>query len=293
MAAATAAASVCSVAFAGCGTGPTAGPVEVVAGENFWGNIAGQVGGPAVRVRSIISDPSADPHLYESDAADAAAVGRARIVVENGAGYDDFLTRLVAATPTSARTVLSVQHLLGAPNDANPHFWYDVSRVRTVAAGIEAALAHTDPAHAAGYQLNLTRFDQALTPLLAALSDLHQRFPGAPVAYTERLPGYLLADAGLKVLTPAGFASAVEDGNEPSPADTAAMDDLITGHRLRVLLYNAQTTTPVTDALRRLAQRAGVAVVPVTETLPPGEPTYQAWQLAEIKAIAAGLAAQG
>ncbi len=112
------------------------------------------------------------------------------------------------------------------------------------------------------------------------------------MAYTERVPGYLLADAGLASVTPPGFAAAIEDGNEPSAADTQAMQSLITGHTLRLLLYNTQTMSAVTQHVRALAQQAGVPVVGVTETLPSSDPTYQVWQLRQ-RALAMLLHALG
>ena len=84
----------------------------------------------------------------------------------------------------------------------------------------------------------LTTFDNSLQPILNVINQIKSKYPNAPVAYTERVPGYLLADADLDVKTPVGFASAVEDGNDPSPDDTVAMDSLMTSHGVRVLLYN-------------------------------------------------------
>src|SRR5579862_3861644 len=82
------------------------GRILVVAAENFWGDIAQQIGGGHVQVTSIISDPTADPHLYESDAHDAEAIANARVVVENGLGYDDFMAKLLSATSTDHRAVI-------------------------------------------------------------------------------------------------------------------------------------------------------------------------------------------
>ena len=76
-----------------------------------------------------------------------------------------------------------------------------------------------------------------------------------PVAYTERVPGYALALADLHVVTPPGFARAVEDGTDPSPADTLAMQRLLDDHDIDVLLYNVQTVTPVTTQIRSLARQ--------------------------------------
>jgi zinc/manganese transport system substrate-binding protein len=278
---------------AGCGSSsakPSPGVVKVVAAENFWGGIARQLGGDHVSVTSIITDPTADPHQYESDASNAEAVARARLVIENGVGYDAFVSKLLSATSHSGRVVLSVANVLGVTgSDANPHLWYDLPRIAEVAGAIEAALASADPADAVSFRANLTTFDASLAPLDRVVAGIKRRYPGAPVAYTERVPGYLVAAAGLSNLTPPGFAQAIEDGNEPSAGDRAAMDDLVTNRRIRVLLYNAQATSPVTRHVQDLAGRAGVAVVGVTETQPQDQPSYQAWQLHQLQALLSAL----
>ena len=259
--------------------------LDVVAGESFWGGIAAQIGGARVHVTSLITDPNADPHLYQSTAADAAAVARAAIVIENGAGYDDFMGQLLSASGTHP-TVISVQRMLGAQGaNVNPHFWYDVPRVPLVAAAVERALAAADPAGAPVYRADLRRFDASLGPLLALIAEIKSRYAGQPVAYTERVPGYLLADAGLTVVSPAGFASAVENGNEPSAADAQAMQALISGHKVRVLLYNTQATSAAAQYVENLARQDGVPVVGVSETQPASDHSYQAWQLRQTTAI--------
>jgi zinc/manganese transport system substrate-binding protein len=260
--------------------------IRVVAAENFWGDIARQIGGDRVNVTSIISDPSADPHLYESNANNAVAVATADIAIENGLGYDDFFDKLLSASGSSKRTLVSASKVLGVTADgANPHLWYDLPRVHLVAAQIEAALAAKDPANKSDYEANLAKFDASMQPLLDKVAQIKSQYPGAPVAYTERVPGYLLADAGLSVRTPEGFAASIEDGSDPSPADTAAMDNLLTSRGVKVLLYNSQATSPVTQHARDLAGQAGIPVVGVSETLPPNEPSYQSWQSHQLDAI--------
>lgn len=260
--------------------------VAVVEAENFWGDVVGQLGGRHVHVTSIIADPSADPHLYESNASDSAAVAEARLVIENGVGYDDFVGKLVSSTSNDSRQILVVAQVLGIKGDeANPHLWYDLPRVHEVAAAIEAKLARADPTDRKAFEANRRKFDQSMQPLLALITEIKSKFPHAPVAYTERVPGYLLAAAGLDIKTPAGFARAIEDGNEPSPGDTQQMDALMTNRRVRVLLYNAQASSPATDHVRALARRAGIPIVRVTETRPAEESTYQAWQLDQLREL--------
>ncbi len=263
----------------------SSGRIKVVAAENFWGNIASQIGGDSVEVTSILSDPSADPHLYESNANNAAAVSGADVVIENGLGYDDFMDKLLAGSNKSGRVVVSAAKEYGASDGANPHLWYDTPKVKLMAGAIEKAIADKDPVHKAEYERNLGKFNDGLQPVLDKISQINTQFPGAPVAYTEPVPGYMLANAGLSVKTPEGFAAAIEEGNEPSPADAATMAGLMTGKQVRVLLYNSQATSAVTQHIQDLAKAAGVPVVPVTETMPPGAKDFQSWQLEQVTAL--------
>jgi zinc/manganese transport system substrate-binding protein len=207
-------------------------------------------------------------------------------VITNGLGYDDFMDKLLSASPSNHRQVLSVAKILDVTGqDANPHLWYNTPEVPKVAAQLEAALVAKDPADKAMFETNLQKFDASIQPILDTIADIKAKYAGVPVAYTERVPGYLLDNAGLDVATPPGFASAIEDGNDPSPADTLAMDNLMTNRGVRVLLYNAQTTSPVTQHVRDLAKAAGISVIGVTETMPAGEKTYQSWQLDQVQAL--------
>ena len=102
------------------------------------------------------------------------------------------------------------------------------------------------------------------------------------------VPGYLLAAAGLRNLTPGAFSRAIEDGTEPTAAAVADMTDLLSGHRVRALLVNTQAVSPITARIRSAAEAASIPVVGVTETLPGGE-TFQAWQLRQARALARAL----
>jgi zinc/manganese transport system substrate-binding protein len=59
-----------AVALASClaAGSAAAGPVKVVASENFYGDIAQQIGGANVEVTSVLTNPDQDPHLFEASA---------------------------------------------------------------------------------------------------------------------------------------------------------------------------------------------------------------------------------
>jgi zinc/manganese transport system substrate-binding protein len=271
-------------AFAACGSAAKSDRLQVVASTNVYGDVISQIGGSHVAVTSILTDPNADPHLFEPGTSNGLAISRASVVVQNGLGYDDFMTKLERAAPNSQRHVLVVADVI--PHSSNPHLWYDLPRMPQVAAAIARRLSAADPRHADAYRAGERRFVAALAPALAALRALPA---GTPVAYTEQVPGYLVRDAGLRNLTPPSFAVQIEEGNEPSAAALSAMNALLARHKVRALLYNSQAVSPVTSQLRKLAVRESVAVVPFTETLPL-HLTFEQWQLRQIDTLKKALA---
>jgi zinc/manganese transport system substrate-binding protein len=274
-----------------CGSSTRAGGrLEVVAAENTYGNIASQIGGPHVSITSLLTSPTADPHLFEPGTSSGLAVAGAKVVLQNGLGYDAFMTRLESAAPSKNRVVVTLADVLGVHgNDANPHLWYDVPKLDRIAAAIAAAFARADPRHAPAYRRGLKRFERSLAPLRREVATIRARFHGASVAFTEPVPGYLVSAAGLRNLAPDSFTRPLEEGTEPSASAVAAMSQLVAQHRIRVLLYNAQAVSPLTTRLRAAAQNAGIPVVPMRETLPPGS-SFQQWQLDQARALAAALA---
>lgn len=280
--------------LAGCGSAKTPGEADgkvgVVASTNVYGDIVKQIGGSHVDVTSVLSDPNVDPHGYESNAKNAATVYDAKLVVENGLGYDSFMQELTSAAKSRGQTVITAAKVLGiSGNDANPHLWYDVAHMPKVADAIAGALSKADSKHSAEYRKNAATFTKSLQPIEKVLASIKAKENGAKIAYTERVAGYLLTEAGLQLGIPAGFPKAVEDGDDPSPGDTLAFDKALQKHTVRALVYNSQVTDKQTDQLKKQATAAGVPLVPVTETMPPKSADYQAWQLKQAEALRTAL----
>ena len=179
------------------------GTVAVVAGENEYGNVASQIGGPYVSVYSVDSNPNTDPHTYEATPSVGHKIAKANLLIENGVGYDAFMTTLASASPNSARKVINVQHLLGLPDSTpNPHLWYDPKTMPAVAQALASDLSALDPAHAATFQANATRFVASLQPWLDAIAAFKAKYAGTTAATTEPVADYLLTAMGIDNLTP-------------------------------------------------------------------------------------------
>ncbi|HLY22898.1 MAG TPA: zinc ABC transporter substrate-binding protein [bacterium] len=258
--------------------------IPVVAAENFYGDVVGQIAGDRVLLTSIISDPNVDPHEYESSMRDMAAIGRARLVIINGLGYDGFMPKLIKAAPNPQREVKDVAHLVGKKEGDNWHIWYDPTVVPKFARAVTDFFVRVDAANAKSYHNRLLLFEASYKPFTDRVASLRARLPGTAVGATEPIFGNLADALDWKVITPMAFQKAVEEGEDPPARAIAEMQDQIRKHAIKVLIYNVQTVSPVTERIRKDAGRLGVPVVGVSETLPPGL-SYQRWMLKQLDEI--------
>ncbi|AXE90595.1 zinc ABC transporter substrate-binding protein [Streptomyces sp. Go-475] len=286
--------------LAGCGSSsePADGKsaparVAVVASTNVYGDIVRHIGGDRVDVTSIISDPDQDPHSYEADTQNQLALSKAKVVVENGGGYDDFVDRMLKSGHNDSAQVINAVKVSGktAPKggELNEHVWYDFPTVAKIADRIAAALGQADPDGAAGFRKNAAAFKAKLAPLEAKEAQIKKEHGGEGVAITEPVPLYMTDASGLVDKTPPAFSEAVEEGDDVSPRVLQASLALFSGHKVKALVYNEQTSGPQTEKAESAAKAAGVPVVPVTETLPKGK-DYLGWMTGNVDALASALA---
>src|SRR5580700_3102899 len=207
-----------------------ADPVKVVAAENFYGDVATQVGGGNVAVTSILSNPDDDPHLFEASASTAKALADAKVVIVSGIDYDPWMEKLLSANKSAGRREILV-----------------------------AALAHKK------------------------IADMRKKYAGQPVTASEPVFGYMAELLGLKVHNEK-FALAVMNNTEPSASDVAAFENDLKGHKVKVMLYNAQASEPAVQRLVDIAKDNKIPVVGVSET-EPSDSTYQSWMTGQLDAL--------
>ena len=284
-----------TVVVAGCGmpASSTSGTtLQVVAGQNFWGSIAAQLGGTHVSVTSVVTNPNADPHEYESSPKDARAFATANYVILNGAGYDDWASKLLAANPNQGRKVFTVADLLNKKPGDNPHFWYNPDWVEKVADRITADYQALDSADASYFSQQRAAFRTALQPYHDRIAKIRSSFSGVPVGSTESIFQYQASALGLNLISPPEFMKAVAEGNDPPAQTVAEFHDLIASKKIKLLVYNVQTSTNVTEELKRQATNNNIPVVGVSETLQPVDATFQEWQDAQLLTLQNALNAE-
>jgi len=289
-------AAAIALTLAGCSSSSSAGSgdgtVRVVASTDVYGDIATTIGGDAVQVTSLMTDPAQDPHSFEASAQNQLAVSKADVVIENGGGYDDYMQNLVKGAKNSGVKVLNVVDLSGkkpVDGELNEHVWYDFPTVQKFADALTAALSAADPSQKATFEKNASAFGEKLSALEATEAQLKSTYAGEGVAITEPVPLYLLDAIGLVNKTPEKFSEAIEEENDVSPIVLKDTLQLFSGHQVKLLAYNEQTTGAETEKVLAAAKAAGIPVVPVTETLPEGM-HYIEWMSGNLDAVKGALA---
>jgi zinc/manganese transport system substrate-binding protein len=237
-------------------------------------------------VLSIVSDPNADPHEYESNAANARAIANANFVIVNGAGYDDWALRLLSANNNPSQKVLNVANLLGKQAGDNPHFWYSPNYVNQTVHAMYSALATVDSANAAYYGQQYSSLNASLGQYNGRINEIAAKYAGRPVASTESIFVYLAEATRLSVISPPEFMKAVSEGNDPTTPDRILFEQqIINGTQpgnATVLVYNEQTATQLTLTIRAEAVAHLIPIVGVTETVQPTDVRFQDWMNAEL-----------
>ena len=221
--------------------------MKVVAAENFYGDVASQIGGANVAVTSILTNPDQDPHLFEASADTAKALADAKVVIVNGVDYDPWMEKLLSANKAPGRKEIVVAQLVGRKAGDNPHLWYDPGYVKAAAKALTADLDAIDPAHKADYDKGEAQFLDSLKPLDAKIADMRKKYAGQPVIASEPVFGYQAGLIGLKVHNEK-FALAVMNNAEPTASEVAAFENDLKGHKVKAMLYNAQASEPAVAA---------------------------------------------
>jgi zinc/manganese transport system substrate-binding protein len=280
--------------LAGCADSSAhrAGPVvgrtlRVLAAENFWGSIAQQVGGSAVSVTAVITNPAADPHDYEPTPADARAIAGADLVIVNGVGYDPWATTLLAASP--GPIVLDVGDLVGAKDGDNPHLWYDPADVRRFIAALTTDLEKLDPT--GDFAHGRQRYESvALKQYDGLIADIRRRYAGTEVGASESIFAMLAPALDLRLVTPPTFLRAISEGSDVSAAAKRTIDRQIASRQIRIYVYNSQNATPDVQAQLAQCRAKHIPIASITETMAPAATTYQQWQSAQLAGIENALA---
>ncbi|MDE3208419.1 MAG: zinc ABC transporter substrate-binding protein, partial [Pseudomonadota bacterium] len=260
-----------------------AAKINVIAAENFYGDIAQQIGGHTVQVTSVLSNPDQDPHLFETDPSTAIALNHAQVVIFNGINYDPWIQRILSVTDNPYRVTIQVSQLLHKKNNANPHIWYNPATMSLLAMKLDKVFSNIAPDNKQLYQKNLSKFINSMASLNKTIVQIRNQYQNTPVSATEPVANDLCQLIGFKIHD-LDFQLAIMNNTEPSFSAVAQFHENLQKHRVKILLYNKQASSPIAQEMMHTAKKYGIPVIGITETEPAGE-TYQNWMLTQINMI--------
>lgn len=219
------------------------GTVDVVATTTVFADLERQVGGTRVDVSSLVPK-GGDVHTFDPKPGDILKLAGSAVVVMNGLGLDDWLTKFIATSGASASVLKlgegldAVTYLKGDDGAINPHVWMDVANTRRYVARIRDSLSSVDPAHAVDYAANAAHYDEQLATLdasiradLAAIPADHRKI----IAYHDAFP-YFAAAYGLQVVG----TVVPSPGQDPSAGNMADLVKVIRDQHVRAIFTEAQ-----------------------------------------------------
>lgn len=262
--------------------------VNIVAAENFYADVAQQLGQPYVHVTAILNNPEQDPHMFNASPKIAVWIEQADIIIENGLGYDAWMDHLYAASHQKA-VLINVSNIIGFSQVislTNPHIWYEPTVMPMMAETLVQQLIALDPAHKMIYQKNLAHFLIKAKAYQDAVKRVKTHVEGMKVTATEPLVGYLAAALNLNMCNQA-FQQDIMNGADLTPREMMDFEESL-HHGVQLLIYNAQVTDPTTTALKQLALRQHIPVVGATEMMPVNQ-HYYTWMQTTLNTIAHAL----
>ena len=257
-------------------------PIRIVAAENFYGNIAQQIGGKRVVVTSIMNNPNQDPHEFQPTAATAKDVADADIIIKNGVGYDSWIDKLIATKENSNRMVITVASFVKIEPRENPHLWYNPETMLLLADKLAQILKMPSAAIA---------FEKEMKPLFEKVTCLKKQYPKLSVTATEPLFTPMAKILGWKMLHE-DYQWAIMNETEPSFQQIVDYQESLKNRKVSLLFYNSQAANPSTLQLQRVAKKYNIPIIGVTELQPSDALTYQSWMLSQLSNVENALAKQ-
>lgn len=268
-------------------TSTTHAMVNIVAAENVYGNVAKEIAGPYVQVQSILNSPAQDPHLFSTTPSTAKAIAKADIVIFNGANYDPWIYSLLKLKGQEERKIIDVSSLLKISTKDNPHIWYFPETIPLFAGTLVDQLIVIDPAHHDYYQTQLKQFMSQYEIVYKKIAELKKHFADTSVIATEPIYGYMVNSLGLKMYGE-GFQINMMNDIPPTISQIKEFENDLHQHTVRVLIYNNQVINPLTQRMKAIAEKEGISVVGVSETM-PNNTTYIQWIMSQLTALASAL----
>jgi len=234
-----------------------------VASFSILADLLRDVAGDRMEIR-VLAGPDVDAHHFQPRPSHAEAVRGARLVLRNGAGFDNWFDRIIASTGFAGVNVMATQGVTlrrATPTPGHnhgsqdPHAWQDARLAIAYLRNIEAGLIRADAAGEAEYRARAGSAVARLETLDAWVRAEIARVPEARriVVTSHDAFAYFGAAYGVRFRAPQGVSTRAE----PSAQQVVSLIRQIRAENITAVFIE-NMANPAT--LRRLAEEAGVRV---------------------------------
>ena len=304
MLASTLAASAFSAITSGSHAQDSALPV--VASFSILGDLVRIIGGEHIRL-TVMVPVGGDAHTYAPTPADARAVAGAKVLVANGLGFESWVPRLRQSSGSNAVLVEAAKgikgrsepktgggdHKHGHAHDhggLDPHAWQTIANMKAYVGNVRDGLAAADPARAAVYAANATRYLAELDALDNEIRAAVARIPAdrRKIITSHDAFGYFAEAYGLQFIAPRGVSTEAE----ASARDVARIIAQMKREKIAaVFLENISDQRLMQQIARETGARIGGTLFSDSLSAADGPaPTYIRMMRHNIRAIAEALA---
>lgn len=255
--------------------------LSVVATFSILADFVEKVGGDRVAVRTLVGS-EADAHVYQPSPADAADVGKARVVFQNGLGFEGWMERFVQASGYKGPVVIATKGIDPLKDEEeehddhdkkdhkhddhaekhghdhrgiDPHAWQSAPNAIVYVANVRDGLCAADSngcsvytKNAETYTAELKKVDEEIKNKLAAIPAKRRKVITSHDAF-----GYFGRAYGVQFLSPTG----VSTESEASAKDVAKLIDQIRKEKVKAVFVEN-----ITDArlVERIAKETGAKI---------------------------------
>lgn len=274
--------------------------LNVVATSTIVGDVVHNVGGSYIDL-TVLFPFTDDPHGFQPTPRDVAALNQADIIFINGLGFESFLEQILETAVDSTKVVsvsdgieviqLEMPGVESEPDlSADPHVWFDPTRVIVWVDNIEHALSQADPENMEAYKINANQYKTQLVELDNWISTRIEELPAERriiVSDHESL-AYLADRYDFELV--GTVIPGTSTLSEPSAQHLAQLGEKMERLRISAIFVGKNANNKLVE---QIAQETSVEVIPIftgSLTDADGEvPTYLEFMRVNIDTIIEGL----
>lgn len=233
-------------------------PLVIVTSFSILQDLTQNLAGDKAKVFTLVG-PDSDAHVYQPKPSDAKLLASADLVIENGLGFEGWLSRLLTSSGFTGQKLVATQGLqplyrANNPARPDPHAWHSFKAINIYIENITQALIKLSPENKSYFLANQKSYLAKLTTLKNQLqaefkppaAEVKVLVPHAAFAYLEE-------ELNIKLLAPQGISTS----SEPSAKQLAELINNLKDNNIQAI-FTENLSNP--RFMNTLSQASGLKI---------------------------------